>query len=305
MGNDFQQPRQVLSTRLRYRLVVMKYRFADFEFDPSTGELMRQGCVIPLQPQPARVLTALIQRPGQVLSRSELQGEVWDETTHVDSEQGLNWCIRRLREALDDTATNSRFIQTLPKRGYRFVAHVRECKTETSGGVRRVWSDLWRMAGFALGAVGIIAGIWLASRRANDPKRAVTVLILPFDNVSASQSGSEFQLIASDQLMAKLALIDPKRLSVIDPLTARKFKDTKECIIEIGNTLGADYVVTGEVDPSMDTVKVHAQMFQVSTNRQIWASEGELPRRIGYSTVWDSMSRGIATQLRDVAHLSN
>ena len=66
---------------------------------------------------------------------------------------------------------------------------------------------------------------------------------------------------------------------MIDPLTARKFKNTKECIIEIGNNLGADYVVVGEVDPSMDAVKVHAKLFQVSTNRQVWASEGELPRR--------------------------
>lgn len=282
----------------------MKVRFADFEFDPSTGELIRQGSAIPLQPQPARILAALIQRPGQVLSRSELQSEVWDESTHVDSEQGLNWCIRRLREALDDTPTDSKFIQTLPKRGYRFVAQLRECRTERPEGTRRHrFAKLW-VAAFSLSAIGIFAVIWLAHRRANDANRSVTVLILPFDNVSASQSGPEFQEIASDQLMAKLAEMDPKHLSVIDPLTARKFKNTKECIIEIGNSLGADYVVVGEVDPSTDAVKVHAQLFQVSTNHQVWAAEGELPRRAGYSAVWDSMSQGIAAHLRQIAHLS-
>jgi DNA-binding winged helix-turn-helix (wHTH) protein/TolB-like protein len=283
----------------------MKYRFANFEFDSSTGELMRQGCAIPLQSQPAKILAALIQRPGQVLSRSELQGEVWDEGTHVDSEQGLNWCIRRLREALNDTATDSKFIQTLPKRGYRFIAQVQDYRTEIRKEAGRKWPAPWRLAAISLGAIVVVAGIGFLGPHPNDTKHAVTVLILPFDNVSASQSGSEFEVIASDQLTAKLAEMDPKQLSVIDPLTARKFKNTKECIIEIGSSLGADYVVTGEVDPSMDTVKVHAQLFRVSTNRQVWASEGELPRRIGYSPIWDSMSQGISTQLLDATQLRN
>ena len=74
----------------------MKFRFAEFEFDPFTCELTRQGSAIPLQPQPSKVLAALIQRPGQVLSRRDLQSEVWDESTHIDSQQGLNWCIRPL-----------------------------------------------------------------------------------------------------------------------------------------------------------------------------------------------------------------
>jgi DNA-binding winged helix-turn-helix (wHTH) protein/TolB-like protein len=282
----------------------MKFRFADFEFDPSSGELTRQGSAIPLQPQPARILAALIQRPGQVLSRRELQSEVWDESTHIDSQQGLNWCIRRLREALDDSPTDSKFIQTLPKRGYRFVAQVQECSTERLQEARRNWRIAWR-TGLLFGAIAATTILWLTNRHENQMRRDVTVLVLPFDNVSPSQAGPEFQEIASDQLMAKLAEMDPKHLRVIDPLTARKFKNTKECIIEIGNSLGADYVVVGEVDPSMEAVKVHAQLFQVSTNRQVWASEGELTRRPGYSTVWDSMSEGIDAQLRHVAQLSN
>ena len=283
----------------------MKVRFEDFEFDPSTGELTRQGSAIPLQPQPARILAALIQRPGQVLSRRELQSEVWDESTHIDSQQGLNWCIRRLREALDDSPTDSEFIQTLPKRGYRFVAQVQECRTKRPEGARRNWRVAWGGAGLLFGVIAAMAVFSLSNRHENQIKRDVTVLVLPFDNVSASQAGPEFQEIASDQLMAKLAEMDPKHLRVIDPLTARKFKNTKECIIEIGKSLGADYVVVGEVDPSMEAVKVHAQLFQVSTNRQVWASEGDLPRRPGYSTIWDSMGEGIGAQLRHVARLSN
>ena len=102
----------------------MKFRFAGFAFDDATGELTTGGREIPVQPQPAKVLSALIQREGQVVTRAELQLQVWGDDTHVDFEQGLNWCIRRLREVLGDTATDSKFIQTLPKRGYRFVAQV-------------------------------------------------------------------------------------------------------------------------------------------------------------------------------------
>ena len=283
----------------------MKFRFADFEFDASTGELTRQGSAIPLQPQPARILAALIQRPGQVLSRRELQSEVWDESTHIDSQQGLNWCIRRLREALDDSPTDSEFIQTLPKRGYRFVAQVQECRKERPEGARRNWRVASGVAGLLFGVIAAMAVFSLSNRHENQIKRDVTVLVLPFDNVSASQAGPEFQEIASDQLMAKLAEMDPKHLHVIDPLTARKFKNTKECIIEIGSRLGADYVLLGEVDPLSDAVKVHAQLFQVSTNRQVWASEGEVPRRGGETPVWDNMGGAVGAQLINTAQSHN
>ena len=100
----------------------MKLRFGDFEFDSETGELWQGTATIRLQPQPARVLAMLIARPGELFMRETLQQHVWGEDTVVDFEQGLNWCIRRLREALHDTPSESRFIQTVPRRGYRFVA---------------------------------------------------------------------------------------------------------------------------------------------------------------------------------------
>jgi DNA-binding winged helix-turn-helix (wHTH) protein/TolB-like protein len=283
----------------------MRLRFAEFEFDPSTGELTKGGSVIPLQPQPAKILAILVQRPSQIITRTELQNEVWDESTHVDYEQGLNWCIRRLREVLGDTPNNPRFIHTLPKRGYRFVADVKECRLATPESACRLCLTPWKTAALTLGVIAVSVILWFAKRPEIRSRHPITVLVLPFDNVSPSQSGSEFQEIASDQLVAKLAQIDPRRLSVIDPLTARKFKNTKECIIEIGSRLGADYVLLGEVDPSSDAVKVHAQLFQVSTNRQVWASEGEVPRRAGETPVWDNMGGAVGAQLINTTQSDN
>jgi TolB-like protein len=84
---------------------------------------------------------------------------------------------------------------------------------------------------------------------------------------------------------------------VIDPITARKFKNTKECIIEIGNQLGADYVLLGDVEQSRDTVKVDAQLFKVSTNRQVWATEQMIPRDRDFSPTWAVMTNSIASTL--------
>jgi DNA-binding winged helix-turn-helix (wHTH) protein len=101
-------------------------RFGVFEVDLQEGELRKQGLKIKLQGQPFRVLTMLLERSGQVVTRDELQKQLWNEDTFVDFDQGLNKAINRLREALNDSAENPRFIETLPKRGYRFIAPIEQ-----------------------------------------------------------------------------------------------------------------------------------------------------------------------------------
>src|SRR5262245_21031211 len=99
-------------------------RFGLFEVDLDSFELRKQGLKLKLAEQPFRVLAVLLERPGQVLSREELREKLWGNDTFVDFDQALNKAINRLREALDDSAENSRFIETVPKRGYRFIAPV-------------------------------------------------------------------------------------------------------------------------------------------------------------------------------------
>jgi DNA-binding winged helix-turn-helix (wHTH) protein/TolB-like protein len=278
----------------------MKLRFADFEFDNETGELWQGTATIRLQPQPARVLAMLIARPGALFTRETLQQHVWGEDTNVDFEQGLNWCIRRLREALHDTPSESRFIRTVPRRGYRFVAEVTEIASIVEGPVGVCW---WKRRVFVMAAcivllMGISSVVALTHRQRN-----VTVLILPFDNLSAEKGGPALEEIASAELTSGLARRNPTRLSVIDPMTARKFKKTNECIIKIGNELGADYVLLGDIQQANGAVKVDAQLFRVSTNRQVWATEEVVPQDSSFSRTWPAMTNSIASilEVEDVA----
>jgi DNA-binding winged helix-turn-helix (wHTH) protein len=128
-------------------------RFADFTFDPSTGELRRGGGpVIPLEPQPARVLAVLASRPGSLVTRDELCAAVWPEGTHVEFDQGLNYCIRQVRAALGDDARHPLFVQTAARRGYRFLASVQVVVP-----IRHR-----RISKLAVVAVGVVAVFWIA-----------------------------------------------------------------------------------------------------------------------------------------------
>ena len=112
----------------------MIYRFGLFEFDPAAGELRKQGRVVRIEPQPARALALLLAHPGAVISREQLRAHVWEEGTHVDFDRGLAYCVGQVRTALGDSADNPRFVETLPRRGYRFIAPV---QTEEAASERR------------------------------------------------------------------------------------------------------------------------------------------------------------------------
>jgi eukaryotic-like serine/threonine-protein kinase len=98
------------------------YQFGPFEVDSSSGELLKNGSRIKLQDQPYRLLVALLENPGEVISREELRNRLWHEDTFVDFENGLRVAVRKLREALGNDAENPRYVETIPKRGYRFLA---------------------------------------------------------------------------------------------------------------------------------------------------------------------------------------
>ena len=96
--------------------------FAEFEFDPATGELWHGGRRVPLQPQPARLLELFVARPGEVIARDEIRQALWGDETHVEFDRSLNFCVAKLRSALHDNPAVPRYIETVPTRGYRFIA---------------------------------------------------------------------------------------------------------------------------------------------------------------------------------------
>src|SRR5438552_7201946 len=164
-------------------------RFGVFEVDVRSGELRRQGVRIKLQEQPFHVLTVLLQRPGELVTREELRSESWPADTFVDFDNGLNTAINKLREALGDSADSPRFIETLPRRGYRFIAPVTGEDGTTRGaaaGVSAPWPPSSRKiavtAAIAVLAVGIVGGLLWRARQARRLTEKDTIVLGDFAN---------------------------------------------------------------------------------------------------------------------------
>jgi TolB-like protein/DNA-binding winged helix-turn-helix (wHTH) protein/lipoprotein NlpI len=261
-------------------------RFGAFEVDLRAGELRKGGVKIKLHGQPFQVLAMLLERPDEVLTREELHKRLWSAETFVDFEQGLNNAIMRLREALNDSADAPRFIETLPRRGYRFIAPVVEpgisidaAQIERAPAKTTTGYPSWRMLrGFWLGAaaVGIIVallfGLKLGRQRflatAASP-RIHALAVLPLENLSGDPSQEYFADGMTDALTTNLAQVSA--LQVISRTSAMQYKGAKKSLREIARELNVDAVVEGTVVRREGQVRVNTQLIDARTDRHLWA----------------------------------
>ncbi len=264
-------------------------RFGLFEFDPASGVLTREGTPIRLQPQPARVLALLVERPGELVTRDELRAAVWGEATFVDFERGLNFCIAQVRAALGDSAESPRFIETVPRRGYRFIAPVSAHANVVTLQATSVTEDDPATADARSGlrrrpiviVLALLAGMIAAGfvhRQVTTRRPPVRVAVLPFDNETGSTA---FDLIAggvADATVARLATPDRlQRIAVIGNAAAlhrpRAFRDLKA----IGESLDAEYVVLAQVKSDGGRVRLIAHLIRVSDEAHVWANTFDRP----------------------------
>lgn len=254
-------------------------RFDRFEVTDG-GDLLRDGAPLHFQPQPMKVLALLVARAGELVTRDELRQHVWGDDTFVDFDQSLNWCVRRIREVLGDDATSPRFIQTVPRRGYRFIAQpLAEVAPQAQPQPRRVRPRRMWAAAIVL---ALLAGSFAL------PSRRPTVLVLPFDDLGGANRADA---VATAEVIHSLAT---SRVGVIDPLTAAKFRKTNECIVVLGKQLDAEYVLLGNVRRAGPRLRVTAQLFRVADNRQAWAGEQELAPGADATPVYARMAREVA-----------
>jgi DNA-binding winged helix-turn-helix (wHTH) protein/TolB-like protein len=237
-------------------------RFAGFRFDPVTGDLSGPSGSTRLQPQPAKVLSLLIARPGELVTRDELTAAVWPDTV-VETDQGLNYCIRQIRAALGDEADQSRFIETLPRRGYRFVAALEPEAAPTRRPARR----LARWAAGPIVALLLAAGWILTGNRGSGADPKVAVLPLVSAGGAPAWMGAANQR-ATDQLLLQLATADSGRLGVVGPVTTARFAADPRPHPEIGRELGVDYVLSGGVQADDSTLFV--QVVRVSDGVHVY-----------------------------------
>jgi DNA-binding winged helix-turn-helix (wHTH) protein/TolB-like protein len=260
-----------------------KVSFADFQLDLTTGDLFLNNEKIKLAAQPARVLCLLVSRRGETVSRKELQSAIWDDNTFVDFEQGLNWCIRQLRAVLNDDATHPQFVETVPKRGYRFLQKCGpEAKVPAITHPRSVPRVLFALAAvFSLVIALLAASAWRYYGGSHS-----TVLVLPVDNYTGDEKNESISEALTDEMIAGLGSANPAHLRVIDRVTAAKFKHSNDCILHIGKQLHADFVLVGSMIPSRDGPHISAGLFRVADNTQVWTTDA-----YGLPAVADSSAR--------------
>ncbi|MEW6210508.1 MAG: winged helix-turn-helix domain-containing protein [Acidobacteriota bacterium] len=251
-------------------------RFGEFELALKSGELRKNGSVVRLQPQPFKVLVFLASHAGQTVTRQELQQAVWEGETFVDFEHGLNFCIKQIRAALGDDAQSPRFIETLPRRGYRFIAGVENLEGSAQSHVAPLAepaisagksSARW----FIFIAVALIVAGYFAWRSFNRaPKSKVMIAVLPFENLGGADQ-DYFSDGMTEEMIARLGQMRPERLGVIARTSAMTYKGTKKDIALIGRELGVDFVLEGSVRREEENIRITAQLIHVSDQTHLWS----------------------------------
>jgi TolB-like protein/DNA-binding winged helix-turn-helix (wHTH) protein/Tfp pilus assembly protein PilF len=263
------------------------YRFGDFELDARSGELQRHGRKVRLSEQPFQVLVLLLAHPGEVVTREQVRQALWPEATFVDFEAGLNSAVWRLREALNDSAEKPRFVETLPRRGYRLIAAV-EPSVEPSdapapegetGAVVRPAPGLslrFVLAGAAVVALLVVLTVtatWQQLRSRPAPAQIRSLAVLPFENLTGDQGQDYFADGMTDALTTDLAQI--RALRVISRTSAMQYKGARKPLPRIAQELDVDVVVEGSVTRSGGRVRVNAQLIHAATDRHLWARSYE------------------------------
>jgi TolB-like protein/DNA-binding winged helix-turn-helix (wHTH) protein/Flp pilus assembly protein TadD len=297
-------------------------RFDSFELDVRAGELRKAGVRLRLQGQPIQVLVALLNSAGELVTREELQAQVWPAETFVDFDHGLHNSIARIREALGDSAGTPRYIETLPRRGYRFIgpvervaveeplppAHTEPSPTEPSpsgpppSGEAPVVPVRSRprailvaalLAIFAMAAVLVLISI-LKQRAAATPT-VRSIAVLPLANFSGDPAQEYFADGMTDELITDLAKIGGVR--VISRTSAMRYKGTLKGLPEIARELNVDGIIEGSVTRSGQRVRITAQLLYGPTDKHLWAEAYD--RDLGdVLSLQSEVAQAIAQQVR-------
>lgn len=274
----------------------MIYSFSTFAFDAASLELTRDGRRVSLEPQPARALAVLVSRAGEVVTRDEMRQAIWGGDTHVDYDRGLAYCIGQVRSALGDSAETPRFIQTRPKRGFRFLAPVTVVPEPgvspespmppppavsapvasavpalvASGAVRP-----WAMGAFALAVLAVAAVGWRACATA--PQQVVAVSI--FDNETGDASHDAFVTGLSDLIVTELTNLSPSRVGVVGNAAALRQPRNIRNLKTLATAVDADYVVLGQLQRQDERLRVIVHFIRLADGVHLSAQRFIRPAR--------------------------
>ena len=265
------------------------FRFGAYEVDSRTGELRKNGMRIRCQEQPIQVLVALLERPGELLTREELRQRVWPEDTFVDFDHALNTAVKKIRAALNDEADSPRYLETVPRRGYRFIAPVQTEMTPARNPEELPAEKLEvpethrpsinrRVILLAATLIAFVGGgyYWTNHRaRASDnntPNRTI-VAVLPFENMTNDPSQEYFSDGMTEETISQLGRLNSQNLGVIARTSAMKYKHSGKGAREIGRELNSDYLLEGSIRREGSRVRVVAQLIRVTDQSPRWSHQ--------------------------------
>jgi len=294
----------------------LRVRFGVFEVDLRAGELRKHGMKLRLPEQPFQVLAMLLERPGEVVSREELRNRLWTAETFVDFDHGVNKAVNRIRDALGDSATSPRFVETVARRGYRFIADlaVIEGAATVGGGtpaavlVRvddeapatvaapagfRRWYP-WTITAVALALASLVI-VWALQSRASQPGSIRSLAVLPLENLSGDAAQEYFADGMTDELIARLGQISALR--VISRTSVMPYKRARKPLPEIARELNVDAVIEGTVLRAGGQVRITAQLIEARDDKHLWSDsyDGDLRDTL---TLQNTVARAIAEQIR-------
>jgi TolB-like protein/DNA-binding winged helix-turn-helix (wHTH) protein/cytochrome c-type biogenesis protein CcmH/NrfG len=276
----------------------LRYRSGPFIIDPNTAEISREGIPLKLRPQAFQVLQALIERQGQLVSREELIQQIWGSDTFVDFDQGLNFCIREVRKALGDGADEPKYLQTLPRRGYRFIGPVEQVREEPRDRSAVPHTEAPALAsapakapevvvatapistrtpGWVWGALTVLfctlvaLGAWWYQGRPTRMHQPVRLVVLPFENLTGDPKQDYLVRGVVEEITAQLGSMEPVALAVVGRTSAEAVASHGWRIDEIAKQLQVDYVVEGSVRREGDQLRITAQLIRSNDMAHVWA----------------------------------
>jgi TolB-like protein/DNA-binding winged helix-turn-helix (wHTH) protein/Flp pilus assembly protein TadD len=307
------------------------YRLRDVVLDVGAYTLRRNGRVIRLERQPMELLILLVQRSGQLVTRAEIVDLLWGRDVFVDVETGVHTAVRKIRQALRDAPDAPTFIETVPGKGYRFVAPVEPLTPDAAAAPadgarvetapmqvptaqdgprlaavppvrsRREWAQSLVVVACLIGALAALASFvgWPAVRRVGfaGPDEPLTIAVLPFELLSGDPANAYLADGLMEDTIASLGRIDPGRITVIGRTSMQAYRHTTKSLAEIGRELGADYLVEGSLRVEGEQLRITGRLVRPTDQVQVWSKSFD--RVVGSTLgVQEELSRSIADQVR-------
>ena len=243
------------------------YCFGVFRFDPAQLELRRDGRSVRLQPQPAQVLSVLLQRAGHLVTREELRQTVWGDHTFVDFDRGLNFCIAQIRDVLGDDAATPRYVRTVPKKGYEFICPTgieSSAVVDASAPKSPPRRSMRLRTALAIAGFGLAAAVGLAiySVVANTPDRPI-VAVARFDNETGDPALTRFSDYLTDTLVQQLTASADGTYEVVGNAAILRGNRDQRDLRAISSALHAKYIVLGQVQQDADRVRVLGHLIRM------------------------------------------